>query len=81
MIHKAGRGSETSPYQLYVDDVDKMMFSLWLMPACCLRMPGDLWVVIHRRVTAVQNGFRQMIKKTLIDEEAATQTMPSATCN
>lgn len=31
MTQKAGRGSKTSPRQLYQDDVDKMMSSLWLM--------------------------------------------------
>lgn len=31
MTHEAGRGSKTSPHQLYQDDVDTIMSSLWLM--------------------------------------------------
>lgn len=50
--------------------------------ACYLRMPRHLWaVVIHCRMIAAQNGFREMIKKALIDDDRATQTMHSETCN
>lgn len=31
MTHEAGRGSKTSLHQLYQDNVDKIMSSLWLM--------------------------------------------------